>query len=75
MNNYLIRIQISKAQKKVSQRINTNVNDKDYKIYTKQFDEIERAELLETSEEISKLRKKFRPTIDLISRFNNKTCK
>ena len=38
------------SSEKVSQRINTGINDKDYKIYTKEFDQIEKAELLETSE-------------------------
>ena len=64
------------SSEKVSQRINTNVNDKDYKIYTKQFDEIERAELLETSEEISKLRKNLDQQLisfqDLITKLANK---
>ncbi len=64
------------SSEKVSQRINTNINDKDYKIYTKQFDEIERAELLETSEEISKLRKNLDQQLisfqDLITKLANK---
>ncbi len=64
------------SSEKVSQRINTNVSDKDYKIYTKEFDQIERAELLETSEEITKLRKNLDQQLisfqDLITKLANK---
>ncbi len=64
------------SSEKVSQRVNTNVNDKDYKIYTKEFDEIEKAELLETSEEITKLRKNLDQQLisfqDLITKLANK---
>ncbi len=64
------------SSEKVSQRINMNVNDKDYKVYTKQFDEIEKAEILETSEEISKLRKNLDQQLisfqDLITKLANK---
>ena len=45
------------------------------KFYTKQFDEIEKAEFLETSEEITKLKKKLRSTTNRISGFNYKTSK
>ena len=64
------------SSEKVSQRVTTNVNDKDYKIYTKEFDEIEKAELLETSEEITKLRKNLDQQLisfqDLITKLANK---
>ena len=64
------------SSEKVSQRVNTNVNDKDYRIYTKEFDEIEKAELLETSEEITKLRKNLDQQLisfqDLITKLANK---
>jgi len=61
---------------KILQKTNTNINDKDYKIFTKQFDEIEKAELLETSEEITKLRKNLDQQLitfqDLITKLANK---
>mgnify|MGYP001483257650 FL=1 len=64
------------SSEKVSQRVNTNVNDKDYKIYTKEFDEIEKAEFLETSDEITKLRKNLDQQLisfqDLITKLANK---
>ena len=64
------------SSEKVSQRINNSINDKDYKIYTKEFDQIEKAELLETSEEITKLRKNLDQQLisfqDLITKLANK---
>ncbi len=64
------------GSEKVSQRINNSINDKDYKIYTKEFDQIEKAELLETSEEITKLRKNLDQQLisfqDLITKLANK---
>ena len=64
------------SSEKVFQKLNTNINDKDYKVYTKQFDEIEKAEFLETSEEITKLRKNLDQQLiafqDLITKLANK---
>ena len=45
------------ANEKITQKLNLITDDKDYKVYTNEFDEIARAEKLESSEEISKLRK------------------
>ena len=64
------------SSEKVLQKINTSINDKDYKVFTKQFDEIEKAELLETNEEITKLRKNLDQQLitfqDLITKLANK---
>ena len=40
----------------IIQKLNTGINDKDYKIFTPEFDEIAKAETLENQEEILKLR-------------------
>jgi len=64
------------SSEKVFQKLNTNIYDKDYKVFTKQFDEIEKAELLETNEEITKLRKNLDQQLisfqDLITKLANK---
>jgi len=64
------------SSEKVIQKINTNINDKDYKVFTKKFDAIEKAELLETDEEITKLRKNLDQQLisfqDLITKLANK---
>jgi cobaltochelatase CobT len=56
--------------------MNTNIGDKEYHIYTNQFDEIAKAETLETNEEISKLRKTLDQQLtsfqDLITKLANK---
>ncbi len=64
------------SSEQVIQKINTNIIDKDYKVFTKEFDEIEKAEFLETSEEITKLRKNLDQQLisfqDLITKLANK---
>ena len=64
------------SSEKIIQKLKTNINDKDYKVFTKQFDEIEKAELLETNEEITKLRKNLDQQLisfqDLITKLANK---
>ncbi len=64
------------SSEKISQKVNTNINDKDYKVFTKKFDEIEKAEFLETNEEILKLRKNLDQQLisfrDLITKLANK---
>jgi len=45
------------SSEKVIQKMNLNKRDKEYHIFTNKFDEIAKAETLETNEEISKLRK------------------
>ena len=50
------------SSKNISQKLNIIKDEKEYKIYTNNFDEIARAEKLENNEEISKIEKKPRPT-------------
>ena len=40
------------SNEKVIQKMNSNIGDKEYHIFTNQFDEIAKAETLETNEEI-----------------------
>mgnify|MGYP001402505600 CR=1 FL=1 len=60
----------------VIQKQNNNYTSKDYKIFTTQFDEIEKAENIESSEEILKLRKSLDQQLisfqDLITKLANK---
>ncbi len=64
------------SSEKVFQKLNSNKNDKEYKVFTKKFDEVEKAELLETNEEITKLRKNLDQQLtsfqDLITKLANK---
>ena len=64
------------SNEKIVQKMNPNTGDKEYHIYTNQFDEIAKAETLETSEEISKLRKSLDQQLtsfqDLITKLANK---
>ena len=60
----------------VIQKINTSIYDKDYKIYTNEFDEIAKAETLQNADEISELRKNLDQQLvtfqDLITKLANK---
>ena len=60
----------------VIQKVNGEVGDKDYKIFTNKFDEIAKAENLETKEEVTKLRKSLDQQLinfqDLITKLANK---
>ena len=60
----------------VVQKFNLENYDKDYKIFTKEFDEVAKAENLESSEEINKLRKNLDQQLtsfqDLITKLANK---
>ena len=64
------------SNEKVIQKMNNNIGDKEYNIYTTEFDEIAKAETLETNEEISKLRKTLDQQLisfqDLITKLANK---
>ncbi len=64
------------SSEKVIQKINTGISDTEYKIFTTQFDEIAKAETLENSDEISKLRKNLDQQLlsfqDLITKLANK---
>jgi len=58
------------------QKLSTNINDKDYKIFTTEFDEVAKAETLESQEEILKLRKNLDQQLtnfqNLITKLANK---
>ena len=60
----------------IIQKYGTEFNDKDYKVFTKEFDEISKAENLENLEEVSKLRKNLDQQLitfqDLITKLANK---
>ena len=60
----------------VIQKFNIDVVDKDYKTFTKEFDEVSKAENLESTEEINKLRKNLDQQLttfqDLITKLANK---
>ena len=64
------------SNEKIIQKMNINSGDKEYHIYTNQFDEIAKAETLEANEEISKLRKNLDQQLtsfqDLITKLANK---
>ena len=64
------------SSESVIQKKNGEVGDKDYKIFTNKFDEIAKAENLETKEEVTKLRKSLDQQLinfqDLITKLANK---
>jgi cobaltochelatase CobT len=64
------------SSENVIQKIKEGINDKDYKVFTSQFDQIAKAETLETAEEITKLRKNLDQQLitfqDLITKLANK---
>ena len=64
------------SSENITQKINTSINDKEYKIFTNQFDEIAKAETLESIDEINKLRKNLDQQLvtfqDLITKLANK---
>ena len=64
------------SDEKVIQKLNKKISDKEYKVFTKEFDEISKAETLENPEEISKLRKNLDQQLisfqDLIIKLANK---
>jgi len=64
------------SNEKIIQKTNPNNGDKEYNIFTNEFDEIAKAETLETSEEILKLRKTLDQQLvsfqDLITKLANK---
>ena len=64
------------SSENIIQKINPNIRNKEYNIFTTEFDEIAKAETLETSEEILKLRKNLDQQLvgfqDLVTRLANK---
>tara|TARA_Y100000590_G_scaffold3383_1_gene4502 strand:+ start:1508 stop:3310 length:1803 start_codon:yes stop_codon:yes gene_type:complete len=77
INEQLIDTDSNKqSNEKVIQKMSSDSADKEYNIYTTEFDEISKAETLETDEEISKLRKSLDQQLvsfqDLITKLANK---
>ena len=66
----------NQSSEKIIQKLNTSISDKDYNIFTTEFDEIAKAETLETQEEILKLRKNLDQQLinfqNLITKLANK---
>tara|TARA_A100001011_G_scaffold204192_1_gene212474 strand:+ start:1892 stop:3694 length:1803 start_codon:yes stop_codon:yes gene_type:complete len=66
----------TESSKKINQKLNSEISDKEYKIFTSQFDEIAKAEKLENKEEINKLRKNLDQQLisfqDLVTKLANK---
>jgi len=64
------------SNEKIIQNIKKNIRDKEYHIYTNEFDEIAKAETLESNEELLKLRKNLDQQLisfqDLITKLANK---
>ena len=64
------------SSEKIIQKNNKNIYNKEYAVFTNEFDEIAKAETLETQEEISKLRKNLDQQLvsfqDLILKLANK---
>ena len=64
------------SSEQIVQKLNKSFGDKPYKIFTTKFDEIAKAETLESYEEISKLRKNLEQQLtnfqDLITKLANK---
>ena len=77
MNEQLVDTDSEKqSSKNVIQKMNINTIDKNYNIFTNQFDEIVKAETLESVEEIAKLRSNLDQQLvsfqDLITKLANK---
>ena len=66
----------NQSSENILQKINTGIYDKDYKVYTSEFDEIAKAETLQNPDEINKLRKNLDQQLvtfqDLITKLANK---
>ena len=77
MDEQLVDTDLDKqSSETVFQKMNVGIKDKEYKIFTSQFDEITMAENLESKEEIIKLRKSLDQQLvsfqDLITKLANK---
>jgi len=66
----------NQSSENILQKTNTNIQDKEYKIFTNKFDEIVKAETLASPEEINKLRKNLDQQLinfqDLVTKLANK---
>ena len=64
------------SKEQIIQKLNLNLNDNEYAIFTRKFDEISKAENLEKDEEIQKLRKNLDQQLtnfqDLVTKLANK---
>tara|TARA_Y100000590_G_scaffold425773_1_gene534106 strand:- start:274 stop:2070 length:1797 start_codon:yes stop_codon:yes gene_type:complete len=64
------------SSEQIIQKLNTRISEKDYKIFTSEYDEITKAENLENSEEIYKLRKNLDQQLitfqDVVTKLANK---
>ena len=77
INDQLVDTDSEKASSEnIIHKANSEVGDKEYKIFTNKFDEIAKAENLDTKEEINKLRKNLDQQLinfqDLITKLANK---
>ena len=76
MINLPTKITMIWKSENVIQKKNLGISDKEYKIFTTEFDEVAKAESLETAEEIQKLRKNLDQQLtsfqDLITKLANK---
>ena len=66
----------NQSSENILQKTNTNIQDKEYKIFTNKFDEIVKAETLASPEEVNKLRKNLDQQLinfqDLVTKLANK---
>ncbi len=66
----------NESSENIIQKLNNSISDKDYKIFTTEFDEVAKAETLENQEEILKLRKNLDQQLtnfqNLITKLANK---
>ena len=73
-NNLDLDEGVSKEQ--IIQKLNLNLNDNEYAVFTRKFDEISKAETLEKDDEIQKLRKNLDQQLtnfqDLVTKLANK---
>ena len=64
------------SSEKIIQKMDNSINDKEYNIFTSEFDEVAKAETLENEEEILKLRKSLDQQLtsfqDLVTKLANK---
>jgi len=82
LNDYKIDEQLvdtdseNQSSENVIQKMSGNINDKEYKIFTNQFDEIAKAEKLENIDEMNRLRKNLDQQLvtfqDLVTKLANK---
>ncbi len=76
LNEQLVDANSEEVLENSMQKLKTDINDKEYKIFTNEFDEVAKAEILENQEEILKLRKNLDQQLtnfqNLITKLANK---